>query len=490
MLLLNGLWQQGEGDAMVSINPATQKACWQGRQASTQQVHQAVMAARQAHMPWQKRPLAERILVVEAYVAELKQRQDELAATICEEMGKPLWEAATEVSAMINKASISIESQQQRCPEKKSALGQAVSYVRHRAHGVLAVFGPFNFPGHLANGHIIPAILAGNCVVFKPSELTPKVGQMMADCWQNAGLPCGVLNLIQGEVEIGKVLLQESQLDGVCFTGSSDTGHHIHRQFAGQPDKILALEMGGNNPLMVTQVADTPAAVHEIIQSAYITSGQRCTCARRLLLPNNRHGDEILAQLTAAVARIQVGPGDREPAPFMGPVISVAVAEQLLAQQHALLQQGAKAIAPMQLLHPGSALLSPGLLLVDDTLALNDEEIFGPLLQVQKYDNFEQGIAMANATRYGLSAALLSDDEQEFQQFLLSVRAGIINWNKATTGAASSAPFGGVGASGNHRPSAFYAADYCAYPVASIEAEKLALPAQLSPGLNAIVQIQ
>ncbi|RJG42338.1 succinylglutamate-semialdehyde dehydrogenase [Motilimonas pumila] len=484
MLLLNGLWQQGEGETLLSINPATHEVCWQGRQASAQQVHHAVIAARHAFMAWQRRTQAERILVVEAYVAQLKLRQEDLIVTICEEMGKPLWEAATEVTAMINKASISIESQQQRCPDKKAALGPAVSYLRHRAHGVLAVFGPFNFPGHLANGHIIPALLAGNCVVFKPSELTPKVGQMMADCWLQAGLPCGVLNLVQGRIEVGQALLQEPQLDGVCFTGSSDTGHAIHRQFAGQPDKLLALEMGGNNPLMVTQVSHVPAAVHEIIQSAYITSGQRCTCARRLLLPRNRHGDDLLVQLSVAVKAIKVAPGNAEPAPFMGPVITLSAAEKLLAQQQALISKGATAIVPMRQIKPDSALLSPGLLLVDDIAELDDEEIFGPLLQVQRYDSFEQGINLANATRFGLAAALLSDDAQEFEHFSLAVRAGIVNWNKATTGAASSAPFGGVGASGNHRPSAYYAADYCAYPVASIEVEKLVLPPQLSPGLD------
>lgn len=356
--------------------------------------------------------------------------------------------------------------------------------LRHKPHGVVAVFGPYNFPGHLPNGHIVPALLAGNCVLFKPSELTPKVAELTVKCWIEAGLPEGVLSLLQGGRETGVALAGHPGIDGLFFTGSSRTGNLLHAQFAGRPDKILALEMGGNNPLIVDQVADVDAAVYTIVQSAFISAGQRCTCARRLLVPQGEWGDALLVRLVQVAGQIKVGRFDEQPAPFMGSVISLQAAAQLMQAQQDLLAGGATALLAMTQLQAGAALLTPGIL---DVTAVNDrpdEEFFGPLLQVIRYDNFEAAIAEANATVYGLAAGLLSDSKARFEQFWLHSRAGIVNWNKQLTGAASTAPFGGIGASGNHRASAYYAADYCAYPVAGLESESLALPATLTPGVT------
>jgi succinylglutamic semialdehyde dehydrogenase len=242
--------------------------------------------------------------------------------------------------------------------------------------------------------------------------------------------------------------------------------------------------MGGNNPLIVSQVADPRAAVHEIIQSAYISAGQRCTCARRLYVPIGTAGDTLVDMLITAVGKIRVGLYDAEPAPFMGSVISSAAAQQLLAAQQHLINQGATSLVTMALLAEGTGLLSPALIDVTEVKGLPDEEYFGPLLTLVRYQDFDQAIAMANDTSFGLSAGLLSDSRDQYDYFLPRIRAGIVNWNKQITGASGASPFGGVGASGNHRASAFYAADYCAYPVASMEAETLTMPAQLSPGLD------
>ncbi|RMQ65030.1 N-succinylglutamate 5-semialdehyde dehydrogenase [Pseudomonas syringae pv. tomato] len=483
-LYIAGAWQAGQGELFHSLNPVTQHVLWSGQGATAEQVDHAVHAARQAFPAWALLPLDQRIAVLDTFAVSLKAHADELANCIGEETGKPLWESATEVTSMVNKIAISVQSYRERTGEKSAPLGDATAVLRHKPHGVVAVFGPYNFPGHLPNGHIVPALLAGNTVLFKPSELTPKVAELTVKCWIEAGLPAGVLNLLQGGRETGISLAANPGIDGLFFTGSSRTGNALHQQFAGRPDKILALEMGGNNPLVVDQVQDIDAAVYTIIQSAFISAGQRCTCARRLLVPEGDWGDALLARLVAVSATLDVGAFDQQPAPFMGSVISLEAARALLDAQRHLLANGAVNLLEMRQPQPGAALLTPGIVDVSAVANRPDVELFGPLLQVVRYAGFEAAIAEANATQYGLAAGLLSDSEARYQQFWLQSRAGIVNWNKQLTGAASSAPFGGVGASGNHRASAYYAADYCAYPVASLETGSLTLPATLTPGVR------
>ncbi len=483
-LYIAGAWQAGQGETITSLNPVTQQVLWSGQGATAGQVDLAVQAARQAFPGWARRSLQERIDVLEAFAARLKHHADDLARCIGEETGKPLWESATEVTTMVNKVAISVQSYRERTGEKSGPLGDATAVLRHKPHGVVAVFGPYNFPGHLPNGHIVPALLAGNTVLFKPSELTPKVAELTVKCWIEAGLPAGVLNLLQGDRETGIALAANPGIDGLFFTGSSRTGNALHQQFAGRPDKILALEMGGNNPLVVDEVQDVDAAVYAVIQSAFISAGQRCTCARRLLVPQGGWGDAFLARLVAVSEAIEVGSFDQQPAPFMGSVISLDAALGLLDAQRILLAKGAVSLLEMRQPLAQSALLTPGIIDVTAVSERSDEELFGPLLQVIRYADFDAAIAEANDTHYGLAAGLLSDSEARYQQFWLESRAGIVNWNKQLTGAASSAPFGGVGASGNHRASAYYAADYCAYPVASLETGSLTLPATLTPGIR------
>ncbi|MDP6190656.1 MAG: succinylglutamate-semialdehyde dehydrogenase, partial [Gammaproteobacteria bacterium] len=360
--LINNQWFAGEGTPFTSYDAASQNAIWQGNSASAAQVDTAVAAARKAFVNWSLLTFKERLQAVQAFQQQLRKHSDALTLSIAQEAGKPLWEAKTEVAAMIGKIDLSAKAYEARTGvEAKPAPAGSAAWLRHRPHGVVAVFGPYNFPGHLPNGHIVPALLAGNTVVLKPSELTPKVAELTIKCWLAAGLPKGVINLLQGAKETGIALANHAGIDGLFFTGSSATGQLLHKQFAERPDKILALEMGGNNPLVVGKVSNQTAAVHDIIQSAYISAGQRCTCARRLYLAQGEQGDQLLAQLTTAVGRISVGAYNTEPQPFMGPVISPAAAQTLLAAQQHLISLGAKPLVTMQLQQPDSALLSPGL---------------------------------------------------------------------------------------------------------------------------------
>ena len=384
---------------------------------------------------------------------------------------------------MANKIDISVQSYRARTGVVSSVIADGDAVLRHRPHGVFAVFGPYNFPGHLPNGHIVPALIAGNTLVFKPSEYAPQTAIKTVQLWEQAGLPKGVLNLVNGAKDTGIALSKNADIDGVLFTGSYQTGVILHKLFAGQPGKMLALEMGGNNALVAWDVKDVDAAVHHTIFSAFVSAGQRCTCARRLVIPNSAQGQAFLDRLVQVAAAIKVGASDAQPAPFMGPVVSSAIAQRLLAAQADLIAKGGKSLLEMRQLEANTGFLSAGIIDVTDAKGIPDEEWFGPMLQVIRVADFAQAIEVANATSYGLAAGLLSDDAALWQQFQTEIRAGVVNWNRPTTGAASTAPFGGIGNSGNHRPSAYYAADYCAYPVASIETSVLEMPKQLSPGL-------
>lgn len=463
-----GEWRAGLGEPFQSRDPATGGVVWEGRAASAEQVVQAVAAARGGVADWARRPRAERLAIVQRYADRLETGRAALARLLSRETGKALWESEAEVAAMVAKVAISARAQEARAGEREDSAPFGRAVLRHKPHGVMAVFGPYNFPGHLPNGHVVPALLAGDTVVFKPSELAPAVGAAMLEAWAEAGAPPGVVNLVQGARATGAALLAEP-VDGVLFTGSVETGLMIHRHFAGRPDVILALEMGGSNPLVVWDAADAEAAALIALHSAYVTTGQRCSCARRLILPEGAAGERVLAALVALLDRLRIGAWDDAEEPFMGPLVSALAADRVLAAQDELLGLGARALGKSARLARGPAFVSPGLL--DATgLDLPDREVFGPLLTVWREPAFPAALARANATRFGLAAGLVSDRADLWERFRTEIRAGVVNWNRPTTGASSAMPFGGPGLSGNHRPSAYYAADYCAYPVASQEA--------------------
>lgn len=483
-LLIQGKWLTGHGPEMESIQPVSGDIVWSGQSADVEDVDAAVRAARSAFPEWRRKSFEERLAIVEAFGKELEAHKEELAHIIGEETGKPLWESRTEVAAMIGKIGISKKAYEDRTGYSQSEVAGGNAVLRHRPHGVVAVFGPYNFPGHLPNGHIVPALLAGNTVIFKPSEIAPAVAELTIRLWLKAGLPDSVINLVQGEKETGVSLAGHPGIDGLFFTGSSNVGHMLHQQFGGRPEKILALEMGGNNPLIVQDISDVDGAVHHAIQSAFLSAGQRCTCARRLLVRKGKEGDQFIERLVEVAKSIKVGRFDADPQPFMGSLVSAAAAQRLVDGQANLLEKGGKSLLELRRVDDGPAMLTPGIIDITDAEGVEDEEYFGPLLSVIRYDDFDQALEIANSTSYGLSAGILTDDRKLYERLTEEVRAGIVNWNRPLTGASSAAPFGGVGASGNHRPSAYYAADYCAWPMASLESDKSTMPESLAPGIS------
>ena len=455
-------------DRLISTEPATGDEIWSGDVGDAEA---EVAAARAAWPEWAAHSVSYRIEAMRRFANEVRAREQDFADLISRETGKPYWEARTEVAAVINKVEISASAYLERTPMRKleAALGSKVA-VRHKPHGVLAVLGPYNFPAHLPNGHIVPALIAGNAVVFKPSEKTPATGVFLVDCFHAAGVPEGAMRVLIGGPEEGKALAGQAGIDGLLFTGSARAGMSLHRQFADAPHKMLALELGGNNPLVVWQAADIEAAALIAVQSAYLSAGQRCTAARRLIVEDGAEGPLIEA-ITKLIDRIIVDHPHADPQPFMGPVIDVAAADHLQSQWMELMMKGGKPIRRLDRPHEERPYLTPALIDVTDASERPDEEMFGPVLQLIRVVDFDAAIDEANNTRFGLAASLVGGTPAMYDKFWANVRAGVINWNKPTNGAPSNAPFGGIGLSGNHRPSAFYAADYCAYPVTSSESE-------------------
>lgn len=480
----NQKWEKGQGPSFTSENPATGEIIWKGCSASEEDVNRAVQNAKKAFKGWSSLTLDERSQYLDQFGETLQNNYLALAETISMETGKPLWESRQEVISMINKIKISLEAYGRRCSGIIQDQPHARSITRHRAHGVIAILGPFNFPGHLPNGHIVPALLAGNTVVFKPSEYTPLVAEQMIKYWEMSGLPPGVINLVQGGPDTGKALIFHPDVNGIFFTGSFKIGKWISDALSHQPQKILALELGGNNPLIIGQISDLKTASYLTLQSAYLTTGQRCTCARRLIIPDGELCNKFIHTLTEMIDSISIGPYTDIPEPYMGPLISEQQVHYLLKIQSNLAASGGIHLKKMRhLTDLGPAFISPGLIDVTDIAHIPDEEFFGPFLQVIRVKNFDEAIQEANRTKYGLAAGLLSESKEEYAQFYKEIEAGIINWNTQLTGASSAAPFGGIKCSGNFRPSGYYAADYCSYPVASMESPRLQLPPNLTPGI-------
>jgi succinylglutamic semialdehyde dehydrogenase len=454
---------------LTSIEPATGEVLWTG---SVGNADEEVGKARNAWPSWAAKPLAVRTETLRRFANGVLAQKDRFADLIARETGKPLWEAATEVDAVVRKVEISVHAYSERSSQRRleGDMGARLA-LRHKPHGVLAVLGPFNFPAHLPNGHIVPALLAGNSIVFKPSDKTPASGEFLVSLFHQAGVPEEVLRCLHGGAETGRALAAHPGIDGLLFTGSARAGLELHKLYGETPHKILALEMGGNNPIIVWDAPDAYAAAILVVQSAFLSTGQRCTAARRLIVQEGAH-EALIEQVVKLANRLIIGEPHAKPAPYLGPVIDNQAADRLQEGFLDLMLKGGRPIKHLDRPNDAKPFLSPAIIDVTAVQKRPDEELFGPILQVIRAPDFDAALHEANATRYGLSASLIGGSPNLYDKFWANIRAGVINWNKPTTGAPSNAPFGGIGLSGNHRPSAYYAADYCAYPVVSSEAEQ------------------
>ncbi|TWT52827.1 N-succinylglutamate 5-semialdehyde dehydrogenase [Rubripirellula amarantea] len=471
-----------------SRNPLNQQLLWSGNVSTAEMVTETMEASRQAGLQWRNIKLSDRIAIAEQYSLYLKNHADRFAQLISDETGKLLRDAMGEVNASIAKVGLTIQAIQERRSEtvvdqmNVTRNSQSISIDRRLSFaplGVALVLGPFNFPLHLPGGQIIPALLAGNSVVFKPSEFATAVGAEMVAAWHECGLPKDCLTMLVGDRDVAKLAIDAEQTSAVFLTGSRNAGIAIHRQLAGRPEVLLALELGGNNPLVVdTNVPDEDVA--DLVSfSAFASAGQRCTCARRAIFIQGSSTDSQINALVEKSKNIRAGYPSDVPMAQIGRLISVDAADRMEATYHALIELGCQPIIPCQRDPQKPMLIRP---MIVDAQGVSAEglasigamEWFGPLLVVHRVANFDDAIGLANQTSYGLAASLLSDSAENFERFRQSSNAGVVNWNSPTSGAAGVLPFGGRGESGNHRPAGFHAIDFCSDPVASLEASQIA----------------
>lgn len=448
-----------------------------------ERVERAVQAARAAFPAWARLSLEARKQQLVTLRQVLAARTDDLALAITREVGKPGWEARSEVSAALNKIDITLSDGLGLVAPREMAPGQRYAF---KPHGVAAVLGPFNFPLHLVHGHVVPLLVTGNTVVVKPSELAPLTAQLYAACVEAAGFPPGVFNLVQGGAAQGARLAAHPQVDVVALTGSFGAGQAIRRATLEQPHKLLALELGGRNPALVLRDADLDKAVHDLCWGAYVTAGQRCSgtavaLIERAIFPALR--ERLVRQLDGVTV------GDPlEPGVFMGPVISALARERYEAALAEAERAGIERLSAARAapLAPQGAYVLPSLHWVHEAKgsAYEREELFGPDLALQVVDDLDEAIALANASSYGLSASVFTRDPARFEHAFAELRYGCINWNTPTCGASSRLPFGGTRHSGNQRPAALFSTLYSAYPVASLEGPAELDPAASSPGFT------
>ncbi len=463
---------------LVSRNPVTGAAVWSGPVSSATDIDHAIRNAHQYGSAWRTTDLASRIDLVRAYASHLDQHRKQIIDLLCDEVGKLPWDAAGEVGAAIAKAELSIQALQQRRSDVLLSDTSPRRVIRYVPLGVTLVLGPFNFPLHLPAGQIIPALLAGNTVVFKPSDQATAVGQWMYDAWMDVGLPQHALQMIVGGVETAIAAIDSPRIQGVFLTGSLEAGRAIHRQLAGRPEVLLALELGGNNPIVITPDAEPRRVGQTLSFSAFVSAGQRCTCARRAIFVEGEATSHQIEALLTTTRQLRVGlPGDSRPA-HVGPLISAAAVENVHRSYLRLLQLGCQPRIPWQSDPRAGCLAHPAIVEAidldeDSRRELGRMEWFGPLLVIERFGDLESAFRAAAETPYGLAASLLGGDVSNFERFVNQVGAGVVNWNGPTTGAAGALPFGGLGASGNHRPAGFHAIDFCSDPVASLQRDEL-----------------
>jgi len=454
---------------LKSHEPATGALLWEG-EASDVDAEIACIAA--AWPKWAARAFSYRIETMRRFANIVRARETELADLVARETGRPLWDARTEVTGIMEAVEQAVSAYSQRTGQKRleGALG-ARQALRHKPHGVLAVITPYNSPALVPASHIIPALIAGNGVAFKPSEKTPAVGLLLVKMLHEAGIPPDILRCIIGGREAGEALTVHDSVAGILFTGSAQTGAAINRALAERPDKLAALEMGGNNPMILWDTPDIASVVALVIQSAFLSGGQRCTAGRRLIIKDSL-ADIVIEELRRMTSRLLIDHPHADPAPYMGPAIDMRTADNLTDGFLYLMSNGGRPITHMRRPQDNAPFLTPGIIDVTAMEKRPDAELFGPILQIVRVADFDTAIVEANNSRYGLCAALFGGSPDHYDRFWANARAGIVNWNRPTTSNLPGAPLGGVGLSGNHRPGAFYAADHCAYPVASAEIEQ------------------
>ena len=444
---------------------------------STESVDPAVEAAKKAFPAWSRQPLSRRIQAMKRFQRVMRRRRGFLTILMAREAGKPLRESTREVERLIGKVDEMVGNGLRlvhgfSLQVDRGVRGECV----YRPLGALAVIGPFNFPAHTPASHIVPALLTGNTVIFKPSELTPFVGQAMTEYIHQAGFPPGTFNLVQGGADVGAALTAHPQVSGILFTGSTGAGQAIKKAVLEQPQKLLALEMGGKNAALVLEDADLQIAAREAAAAAFSMGGQRCNATSRIVV-HRKVAKAFIPKFLEAVERVKIG-YSLDPDALMGPLISHDAVAKF--QKYVKLAQD----EGYETLRQGKALGVWGKrrgYYVTQSVHLSEspartaasryrrEEIFGPDVAVYLARNDDEAVALNNEVPYGLITAVFTRSHARFRKLLPKIDTGMVNWNRGTIFSSGKLPFGGTKASGSFKPAGLFSPYYCTYPVAVLE---------------------
>ena len=438
-------------------------------------IEEAIASAAVGFEVWRKTSLEDRIKCFKKYQEIVRSKKEAIATALAYEVGKPYWEALTEAGALDSKVTVTITDSLERIRLKtiKDVMPKIDGHVVNKPLGPTFVIGPFNFPCHLANGQILSALLAGNSVIFKPSEKTIYSAQLMVECLAEAGFPPGVINFINGTGHTASKITADPRIKGVFFTGSRPVGMKILENTWKDLNKLVALELGGKNSTIIHHDTNVSHALPELLRSCFLTTGQRCT-STSMILVHKKIEDEFIDAFKGVTERIRVGHPFAKPDPFMGPLIDEAAVKLYFDFCQAGVKEGAEEILGpkrLELGHQGHY-VSPSIHYAktpDHSGKFIQEEIFGPSCFFVPYEDIEEAIRIANCTQYGLAASVFTRDKNIYELCLRDIDSGLINLNRSTVGATARLPFGGVKNSGNHRPAAVSMVDHCVHSVASLE---------------------
>jgi aldehyde dehydrogenase (NAD+) len=461
---IDGEWTDGSGtETFESENPATGTTLATFHRGGAAEIDRAVAAAATAEEHWRDLSHITRAEYLWEIHQELRDRTDELAEVVTRECGKEISEGRADVIEAYHMVEWAAgDARHPKGDVIPSEIHTKDAYMRRKPRGVVGCITPWNFPVAIPFWHIAVALVEGNTVIWKPAEQTPLCGQIIAEMFEEAGIPNGVFNMVQGFGDAGNAIVEDKRIDSVLFTGSAEVGHQIARKVGGEPGKLAACEMGGKNNILVTSAADLDIAVHAAVMSSFKTTGQRCVSSERLVVHTDVY-DEFKERFVELARSVSVGDPLEEDT-FMGPLIEAEHRDKIREYNHLAREEDVNVLVDRTELaaaeipdgHADGHWVGPFVYEADHAAPLRctHEEVFGPHVALLEYDgDIQQAVAIQNDTDYGLAGAIISEDYREINYYRDNAEVGLAYGNLPCIGAEVHLPFGGVNKSGNGYPS-------------------------------------
>ncbi len=460
-----GEWTDGDGsETFDSENPATGETLATFRRGTESDVDRAIEAAEDAAEEWRNLSYINRAEYLWEIYHELRERTDELGEIVTKECGKEISEGKADVVEAAHMVEWAAgDARHPHGDVVPSEIPSKDAYMRRKPRGVIGCITPWNFPVAIPFWHMAVSLVEGNTVVWKPAEQTPWCGQIIAEMFEETGIPEGVFNMVQGFGDAGASIVDDERVDTVLFTGSAEVGHEIASKVGGEPGKLVAAEMGGKNGIIVTEDADLDIAVHSAVMSSFKTTGQRCVSSERLIVHEDVY-DEFKERFVETAQSVSVGnPLDENT--FMGPLIEADHKEKVAKYNELAEDEGVNVLVDRTELddseipegHEGGHWIGPFVYEADayEDLRCTHEEVFGPHVALLKYSgDIEEAVELHNDTEYGLAGAIISENYRQINYFRDHAEVGLAYGNLPCIGAEVHLPFGGMKKSGNGYPSA------------------------------------